>query len=75
MLNTIGWKGTLGTAKTAEFNFPAKRSVYTKLDSSKVESVIGKKIFSRISRKKSNRRRFLSSENRAYRWINADEHR
>ena len=44
VLDYIGWKGTLGTAKTTDFNLPAKRSVYTKLDSSKVESVIGKKI-------------------------------
>ncbi len=44
VLKCTGWKGTLGTAKTADFNLPAKRSEYTKLDSSKIESVIGKKI-------------------------------
>lgn len=44
VLECIGWKGTLGTAKTADFNLPAKRSVYSKLDSSKIESVIGKKM-------------------------------
>jgi len=44
VLECIGWKGTLGTAKTSDFNLPAKRSEYTKLDSSKIESVIGKKI-------------------------------
>lgn len=44
VLDSITWKGVLGTAKTADFNLPAKRSEYTKLDSSKLESVIGKKI-------------------------------
>lgn len=44
VLNSIGWKGILGTAKTADFKLPAKRSKYTKLDSSKLESVIGKNI-------------------------------
>lgn len=44
ILDSIGWKGTLGTAKTTDFNLPAKRSVYTKLDSSKLERTIGKKI-------------------------------
>lgn len=44
VLDSIGWKGSLGTAKTADFNLPAKRSEYTKLDSSKLEAVIGKKI-------------------------------
>lgn len=44
VLKCIGWKGILGTAKTADFNLPAKRSKYTKLDSSKIESAIGKKI-------------------------------
>lgn len=44
VLDYIGWKGTLGQAKTADFNLPARRSVYSKLDCSKIESVIGKKI-------------------------------
>lgn len=44
VLDIIGWKGTLGPAKTADFNLPARRSKYTKLDSSKLESVIGKSI-------------------------------
>ncbi|QEN05625.1 dTDP-4-dehydrorhamnose reductase [Thiospirochaeta perfilievii] len=44
VLDSIGWNGTLGIAKTADFNLPAKRSEYTKLDSSKLEAVISKKI-------------------------------
>jgi len=44
VLDSVGWMGVLGRAKTADFNLPAKRSVYTKLDSSRIESVIGKKI-------------------------------
>jgi len=44
ILDCIAWNGNLGTAKTADFNLPAKRSTYTKLDSSKIESVIGKRI-------------------------------
>ncbi len=44
VLDSIGWKGSLGTSKTADFNLPAKRSEYTKLDSSKLEKVIGRVI-------------------------------
>ncbi len=44
VLEKIGWKGTLGRAKTADFNLPAKRPAYSKLDSSKVEKLIGEKI-------------------------------
>ncbi len=44
VLEIIGWKGTLGKAKTADFNLPAKRPAYSKLDSSKVEKLIGEKI-------------------------------
>lgn len=44
VLDSIGWKGQLGTAKTVDFNLPAKRSVYSKLDSSRAENIIGKKI-------------------------------
>ena len=44
VLGKIGWKGTLGRAKTADFNLPAKRPAYSKLDSSKVEKLLGEKI-------------------------------
>ena len=44
VLEKIGWKGTLGRAKTADFNLPAKRPPYSKLDSSKVEKLLGEKI-------------------------------
>ena len=44
ILEKIGWKGTLGRAKTADFNLPAKRPAYSKLDSSKVEKLLGEKI-------------------------------
>ena len=44
VLEKIGWKGTLGRAKTADFNLPAKRPSYSKLDSSKVEKLLGEKI-------------------------------
>ena len=44
VLEEIGWKGTLGRAKTADFNLPAKRPPYSKLDSSKVEKLLGEKI-------------------------------
>ena len=44
VLEKIGWKGTLGRAKTVDFNLPAKRPAYSKLDSSKVEKLIGEKI-------------------------------
>lgn len=44
VLESIGWNGTLGKAKTTDFNLPAKRSAYTKLDSSKLERVIGRKL-------------------------------
>ena len=44
VLGKIGWKGTLGRAKTAAFNLPAKRPAYSKLDSSKVEKLLGEKI-------------------------------
>ena len=40
VLEKIGWNGTLGRAKTADFNLPAKRPV----DSSKVEKLLGEKI-------------------------------
>ena len=44
VLEKIGWKGKLGRAKTVDFNLPAKRPAYSKLDSSKVEKLIGEKI-------------------------------
>lgn len=44
VLEKIGWKGMLGRAKTADFNLPAKRPTYSKLDSSKVEKLLGEKI-------------------------------
>ena len=44
VLEKIGWKGMLGRAKTADFNLPAKRPAYSKLDSSKVEKLLGEKI-------------------------------
>ena len=44
VLEKIGWKGTLGRAKTVDFNLPAKRPAYSKLDSSKIEKLLGEKI-------------------------------
>lgn len=44
VLEKIGWKGMLGRAKTVDFNLPAKRPAYSKLDSSKVEKLLGEKI-------------------------------
>jgi dTDP-4-dehydrorhamnose reductase len=44
VLEKIGWKGTLGRAKTVDFNLPAKRPAYSKLDSGKVEKLLGEKI-------------------------------
>jgi dTDP-4-dehydrorhamnose reductase len=44
VLDKIGWKGRLGKAKTDDFNLPAKRPAYSKLDSSKVEKLLGEKI-------------------------------
>lgn len=44
VLEKIGWNGILGRAKTADFNLPAKRPPYSKLDSSKVEKLLGEKI-------------------------------
>ena len=46
VLDKIGWVGKLNPAKTSDFNLKAKRAKYTKLDSSKLEKVIGKKILS-----------------------------
>ena len=44
ILKKIGWTGVLERAKTEEFPLPAKRSQYSKLDSSKIEKIVDKKI-------------------------------
>lgn len=44
VLDRIGWKGNLKRAKTNDFILKAKRAEYTKLDSSKLEKLIGEKI-------------------------------
>lgn len=44
VLDSIGWQGKLGTAKTADFNLPAKRASYSKISSEKAEKVIGRKM-------------------------------
>ncbi|MEI6856506.1 dTDP-4-dehydrorhamnose reductase [Psychrilyobacter sp.] len=44
VLESIGWRGELGTARTVDFNLPAKRSEYSKVSSEKAEKVIGEKM-------------------------------
>ena len=44
VLDKIDWQGKLNRAKTKDFNLKARRAEYTKLDSSKLEKVIDKKI-------------------------------
>lgn len=44
VLDSIGWKGTLNRGKSSDFNLPAKRAEYSKLDSSKLENLIGEKL-------------------------------
>lgn len=44
VLEKIGWKGELETAKTEDFNLPAKRPHFSKLSSKKVEKLLGEKI-------------------------------
>jgi len=44
LLNKIGWDGVIHRGKTSEFNLKAKRPSFSKLDSSKIESIIGIKI-------------------------------
>ena len=44
ILDKIGWQGKLNRAKTKDFNLKAQRAEYTKLNSSKLEKVIGEKI-------------------------------
>ena len=46
VLNKINWQGKLNRAKTKDFNLKAERAEYTKLDSSKLEKIINKKISS-----------------------------
>ena len=46
VLEKIGWKGKIGTAKTEDFNLPAKRPHFSKLSSMKVEKLLGEKISS-----------------------------
>ena len=44
VLDKIGWAGKIGTSKTKDFNLPAKRSKFSKLDSTKLENILGEKI-------------------------------
>lgn len=44
VLERIGWQGRLLPAKTEEFKLPALRPAYSKLDSSKAEKLIGRKM-------------------------------
>ncbi|AYZ73079.1 dTDP-4-dehydrorhamnose reductase [Fusobacterium necrophorum] len=44
VLDKIGWKGNLKRAKTNDFILKAKRAEYTKLDSNKLEKLIGEEI-------------------------------
>lgn len=44
ILKKIGWQGKLERAKTNDFPLPAKRAKYSKLDSSKIEKIVDKKI-------------------------------
>ena len=44
VLDKIGWTGNLRKIKTEELNLSAKRSKFSKLDSTKVENIIGEKI-------------------------------
>ena len=44
ILKKIGWAGVLKRAKTEEFPLSAKRAQYSKLDSSKIEKIVDKKI-------------------------------
>ena len=44
VLDKIGWTGKLGTSKTEDFNLPAKRSKFSKLDSTKLENIVGEEI-------------------------------
>lgn len=44
VLEKTNWNGKLNPAKTKDFNLKAKRAHYTKLNSEKLEKIIGKKI-------------------------------
>lgn len=44
VLDKIGWTGTLGRAKTKDFNLPAARPEYSKLSSEKTEKLLGEKM-------------------------------
>ena len=44
VLKKIGWQGELATAKTADFNLPAKRPGYSKLGCTKIKKTLGKEI-------------------------------
>ena len=44
VLDKIGWTGILERVKTVEFNLPAQRPEFSKLDSSKVENLLREKI-------------------------------
>jgi len=44
ILKKIGWSGKLERAKTSDFPLKAKRAKYSKLDSSKIEKTVNKKI-------------------------------
>ena len=44
VLDKIGWKGRLERAKTKDFNLTAARPEYSKLDSTKIEKLLGEKI-------------------------------
>ena len=46
VLDKIDWQGKLNRVKTKDFNLKAERAEYTKLDSSKLERIINKKISS-----------------------------
>ncbi|MGL5963519.1 MAG: SDR family oxidoreductase, partial [Fusobacteriaceae bacterium] len=44
VLESIGWSGTLNRGKSSDFVLPAKRAEFTKLDSGKLEAVLGEKL-------------------------------
>lgn len=44
VLEKIGWQGKLNRAKTKDFNLPAQRPEYSKLNSGKIQEVLGLKI-------------------------------